>query len=257
MTPAFVFLLFFSLTAIKPGAADDGDERDTSLDTSEIIAKANADIKTPLIYDDIVPNLHRNADPCTATGCKWPKIGRYVRVPVSISSSYTREERNIIIRGLLTFHKSTCIRFVWRRQWHRNYLYFFSGTGCWSSLGRQSRGQAISLRKNGCLYRNTIQHEVLHALGFHHEQVRSDRDDYVSILTQNIQPGKESNFQKVMTNNLGTTYDFNSVMHYSKYAFSKNRQPTIIARDDPDLTFGHATEMSANDIARINMLYQC
>ncbi|XP_051235000.1 high choriolytic enzyme 1-like isoform X3 [Dicentrarchus labrax] len=257
MTPAFLFLLFLSLTAIPPGATDEDGETDVSSDVSEVIARANEGISTRLEHGDIVPNRNRNADPCTARGCKWRKRGRYVRVPVIISSSYTREERNIIIRALLTFHQSTCIRFVWRRRWHRNYLYFFSGTGCWSYLGRQSRGQPVSLRKNGCLYRDTVQHEVLHALGFHHEQVRSDRDTYVSILTQNIQPGKESNFVKVGTNNLGTPYDFNSVMHYSKYAFSRNGQPTIIARSNPSLNFGYATDMSVNDIARVNKLYQC
>ncbi|XP_022602770.1 high choriolytic enzyme 1-like [Seriola dumerili] len=257
MTPVFLFLLFLSLTAIPPGATDDGDQTDASLDVSEIIARANEGITTPLTHGDIVPNLNRNADPCTARGCKWRKRGRYVRVPVSISSTYTSNERNIIIRALLTFHESTCIRFVWRRWWHRNYLYFFSGSGCWSYLGRQSRGQRVSLRKNGCLYRDTVQHEVLHALGFHHEQVRSDRDQHVNILFQNIRPGVESNFQKVQTNNLNTPYDFESVMHYSKFAFSKNGQPTIVAKSDPNLNFGQATTMSANDIARVNALYQC
>ncbi|KAF3833046.1 hypothetical protein F7725_026711 [Dissostichus mawsoni] len=131
------------------------------------------------------------------------------------NANITRSERNIIIRALLTFHQSTCIRFLWRRG-QRNYLHFFSGSGCWSYLGRQSRGQAISLRRNGCLYTSTVQHEVLHALGFAHEQVRSDRDSYVSILTQNIKPGREHNFLKRQTNNFGTPYDFNSVMHYGK-----------------------------------------
>ncbi|XP_067468286.1 high choriolytic enzyme 2-like isoform X1 [Thunnus thynnus] len=256
MVPAFLFILLLSLTAVPPGATDDGDEAEDSLDASEIIARANANIPTNLIHGDIVPNMNRNADPCTAQGCKWPKSGPFVIVPVSISSSYSRNERNTIIRSLLTFHRTTCIRFVWRR-WHHNYLYFFSGSGCWSYLGRQSRGQRISLRKNGCLYTDTIQHEVLHALGFHHEHVRSDRDRYVRILTENIMSGRESNFEKVGTNNLGTPYDFNSVMHYSKFAFSKNRRPTIIARSNPNLSFGHARTMSANDIARVNRLYGC
>lgn len=60
---------------------------------------------------------------------------------------------------------------------------------CWSYLGRQGGEQLVSLRKNGCLYHSTVQHEVNHALGFHHEQVRSDRDNYVQILTKNIIPG--------------------------------------------------------------------
>ncbi|KAL7405882.1 hypothetical protein ABVT39_009237 [Epinephelus coioides] len=239
------------------GASENEPQTEESLDVSEIIARANADLKTPLTHGDIVPNLQRNADPCVTRGCMWPKRGSYVIVPVYISSRYTRDERNIIIRGLLTFHRSTCIRFVWRRYWHRHYLYFYSGSGCWSYLGRQQRGQLVSLRKNGCLYTDIVQHEVLHALGFHHEHVRSDRDQYVAILTQNILPGREHNFDQEDTNNLGSPYDFNSVMQYSKYAFSKNGKPTIVSKSNPNLNFGRATQMSANDIARVNALYSC
>ncbi|XP_033972232.1 low choriolytic enzyme-like isoform X2 [Trematomus bernacchii] len=253
MTPVLLFVLFISLSAIPPGATDNGEKQ--SLDASDIIERANANITTRLVDGDIVQSLARNAVACTARGCKWPKR-RYVYVPIYISRRYTRSERNIIIRALLTFHTSTCIRFVWRRS-HRNYLHFFSGSGCWSYLGRQSRGQAISLRKNGCLYTSTVQHEVLHALGFAHEQVRSDRDSYVSILTQNIKPGQKHNFLKRQTNNFGTPYDFNSVMHYSKYAFSKNGQPTILAKSNPSRNFGNARTMSNIDIALVNRLYQC
>ncbi|KAM9366932.1 hatching enzyme 1.2-like isoform 2-T2 [Symphorus nematophorus] len=255
MTPVFLFLIVLSLTAIPPGATDDGVETDDSFSISKIIERANTD--TRLWHGDIKQKLGRNADPCTTRGCKWPKFGSYVRVPVSISSAYTRKERNIIIRALLTFHRSTCIRFYWRRWWQQHYLHFFSGSGCWSYLGRQRGKQNVSLKKNGCLYTGTVQHEVLHALGFHHEHVRSDRDRFVSIHTDNIQTGRESNFVRRPTNNLGTPYDFNSVMHYSNFAFSKNGKPTIIAKSDPDLSFGRAKQMSANDIARVNKLYRC
>ncbi|XP_039879000.1 low choriolytic enzyme-like [Simochromis diagramma] len=91
----------------------------------------------------------------------------------------------------------------------------------------------------------------------HHEQVRSDRDLHVRILTANIIPGQEHNFVKVQTNNLGTPYDFNSVMHYGRFDFSKNGQPTIVARSNPNLNFGNAFQMSPNDIARVNRLYGC
>uniref|UniRef100_A0A672H6B2 Metalloendopeptidase n=1 Tax=Salarias fasciatus TaxID=181472 RepID=A0A672H6B2_SALFA len=213
--------------------------------------------ETALVHGDIIPSPAKNAVPCTARGCKWRKYGRYVYVPVSFSRSYSRNEMNTIIRGLLTFHSTTCIRFVWRRWWHSSYIYFFSGSGCWSYLGRQSRGQRISLKKNGCLHNGIIQHEVLHALGFHHEQVRSDRDEHVRILFENILQGLEGNFKKVETNNLGTPYDLMSVMQYYKYAFSKNGKPTILAKSDPDLNFGYSDAMTQNDIDRVNRLYQC
>ncbi|KAL3043207.1 hypothetical protein OYC64_021011 [Pagothenia borchgrevinki] len=255
MTPVLLFVLFISLSPIPPGATDNG-EKQESLDASDIIERANANITTHLVDGDIVPNVRRNAMPCTAKGCRWPKSRGHVNVPVYISPNYTRTERNIIIKALVTFHASTCIRFVWRNT-QRDYLDFFSGSGCWSYLGRQGGGQRVSLKKNGCLLNSTVQHEVLHALGFHHEQVRSDRDRYVSILSQNIKPGQEGNFKKQQTNNLGTPYDFDSVMHYGKYGFSKNNEPTILAKKNLSRDFGTARTMSKNDIARVNKLYQC
>ncbi|KAM6943547.1 high choriolytic enzyme 1-like [Xenentodon cancila] len=179
-----------------------------------------------------MPIRNKNADPCTATGCLWPKTGGFVYVPVEISPEYCKQ------RWYLTPENSS-------EMW------------CWSYVGRVGGKQSISLLRYGCLYLKTIQHEVLHALGFHHEQVRSDRDSYVRILTQNIQPGMESNFNKVATNNLGTLYDFNSVMQYGNTAFSKNGLPTILSKANPNLVFGNAVSMSANDIARVKKLYKC
>lgn len=61
---------------------------------------------------------------------------------------------------------------------------------CYSWVGRQGNGgQTVSLSRQGCLYHNTVQHELLHALGFNHEQTRSDRDNHIRVYWENIIDG--------------------------------------------------------------------
>lgn len=48
--------------------------------------------------------------------------------------------------------------------------------------------QELSIGK-GCNSKGIIMHELMHALGFWHEQSRSDRDDYLEVLWENIKKG--------------------------------------------------------------------
>ena len=64
---------------------------------------------------------------------------------------------------------------------------------CWSSVGkkywRDDYGQEVSLG-NSCNHKGTIMHEIMHAIGFWHEQSRPDRNLYVEVLWENISPGR-------------------------------------------------------------------
>ncbi|KAM4618875.1 high choriolytic enzyme 1-like [Polymixia lowei] len=230
---------------------------------SELLWRANKDVvhtkDEPYVVDDIAYDNEneRNADPCTSYGCLWGKHNDgKVYVPYVIASHYSSRERSIIERGLQSFSSVTCIRFITRTS-QRDYLNIMSDNGCYSYVGRRGYSQNLSLSRQGCIYHNTVQHELLHALGFNHEQCRSDRDQYIRILIENITPGLEYAFDKINTLNQGTPYDYNSVMHYHRYAFSKNNQPTLVAIPDSSVEFGKATEMSQNDILRVNRLYNC
>ncbi|XP_012674395.2 high choriolytic enzyme 1-like [Clupea harengus] len=199
----------------------------------------------------------QNADPCTSRGCKWRRSSDgNVYVPYVIANQYSQREKATIEKGLQSFAQSTCIRFRARKK-ERNFVHIQSRGGCWSYVGRRGGGQVVSLARRGCVYHKVVQHELLHALGFNHEQTRSDRDSHVRIIYQNIMRGQEHNFRKKNTNNLGTPYDYGSVMHYSQNAFSRNGKPTIVPIPDPNVAIGKATEMSRWDIMRVNRLYKC
>ncbi|XP_031425697.1 low choriolytic enzyme-like [Clupea harengus] len=199
----------------------------------------------------------QNADPCTSRGCKWQRSSNgNVYVPYVIANQFSQRERAIIEKGLQSFAQSTCIRFT-RRTSQKDYVNIQSRSGCWSYVGRRGGEQVVSLARSGCVYHQVVQHELLHALGFNHEQCRSDRDSHVRILYQNIIRGLEYAFNKINTNNLGTPYDYGSVMQYGRYAFSRNRQATIVPYPNPNSVIGKASQMSRMDIMRINRLYGC
>ncbi|KAM7294421.1 putative metalloproteinase [Ixodes scapularis] len=58
---------------------------------------------------------------------------------------------------------------------------------CYSAVGRMGNAQPLSLG-DGCVFRGTIIHELLHAVGFYHEHSRSDRDQYINVFLQNVDP---------------------------------------------------------------------
>ncbi|XP_076142843.1 low choriolytic enzyme-like [Alosa pseudoharengus] len=199
----------------------------------------------------------RFSKPCMSLGCIWPKSKNgKVQVPYYISNDFSSREKSIIQRGLDSFTSNTCIRFK-SRQSERDYIGIYSRNGCYSYIGRRGGQQVVSLSRNGCLHHGTIQHELLHVLGFNHEQARSDRDNHIRVIWENIIDDKKHNFNKMKTLNQNSPYDYNSVMQYNRFAFSKNRRPTMVPIPNNDMEFGQATEMSENDIIRVNKLYKC
>ncbi|CAG2169584.1 unnamed protein product [Oppiella nova] len=146
---------------------------------------------------------------------KW----RSGKIPYVLSNEYSDENRSVIARVFEEFHNKTCIRFVPKRWFHFNYLYLTPGLGCAALVGRVGGKQAVTLGE-GCLTLGIIEHELLHSVGFWHEQSRADRDDYVRINWDNVEKGMEGNFVKFSWNDiqsLGVEYDYGSVMHYGSH----------------------------------------
>jgi hypothetical protein len=85
-----------------------------------------------------------------------------------------------------------------------------------------------------------IVHELLHALGFIHEHQRSDRDQYVEVISANIEPGSQSQFTIAPFAFAWGPYDFDSVMHYGRCYCS------IDEKDCLDVCPGTSPVMSPN-----------
>ena len=113
----------------------------------------------------------------------------------------------------------------------QDYINIINQNGCASFVGRLGGKQDISLSSIGCLTRSTIKHEIIHSLGYYHEQSRPDRDNFVKINFANVNPGHKYNFDWTQnTETFGVAYDGRSIMHYGYKDFSKNGLPTIEAK---------------------------
>ena len=169
--------------------------------------------------------------------------------------------RELLSEVIQQFHEETCIRFVPRRNNEPDYLRIGALNGCFSFIGRIGGEQILSLG-DGCDFRGTVTHELLHAVGFYHHQNRSDRDEFLEILWDNIARGKESQFSKMAPeeNTLLSEFDYNSIMLYGPRTFAKtfDRHTMKPKRDGVVLLeVVKKPGLSRLDIESVNKLYKC
>jgi hypothetical protein len=184
------------------------------------------------------------------------------KIPYEIDASIPSDVAALVRQAAEHIRTQTgnCIQWV-PRKGEAKYVRVVKGNGCSSWLGMYGTGVQDLNLGNGCGYIGTVVHEMLHAVGFDHEQNRPDRDNYLNIFRQNIEPGKEFNFDKTPGGQTYNNFDFDSVMLYGEYAFSKQRG---VLRTMQDKTGKHVlTEpydkkgMTATDVFQVKKFYGC
>ncbi|GBM34391.1 Astacin-like metalloprotease toxin 1 [Araneus ventricosus] len=187
----------------------------------------------------------------------WPNGVVYYEIDWKL-----RDVKDIIQEAFDEFEKKTCVRFKPKTAATKDYIKLTIVTGCWSSVGRRGGEQEISLSE-GCHDKVSAVHEIGHALGLWHEHSRSDRDDYLEILWDNIKPGADINFLKLKpweNNLLGEEFDYKSIMLYGEYAFAKNKKSMTMRPRKEGVVIGLINDkpgLSDSDVRRINKLYEC
>ncbi|XP_069806212.1 embryonic protein UVS.2-like isoform X2 [Dendropsophus ebraccatus] len=207
--------------------------------------------------DDMLLPSRRSAIKYEDRSGYWPKSeDGTVNVPYTFVSNYSDLHYKLIKSSMAEYTTLTCVRLI-PRTTETDYLNIKSSEGCRASMGRVGGGQNLALDSTGCMYRGIIQHEINHALGLKHEHVRNDRDDFITVMYENISPDEWYNYNKADTDNLDLPYDYGSVMHYNGYSFSSNGNATIVPKPDPNVPIGQRVGLSPLDVAKINRLYDC
>ncbi|XP_057665471.1 zinc metalloproteinase nas-14-like [Diorhabda carinulata] len=177
-------------------------------------------------------------------------------IPYELENLENEEDEYTIKSAMDIFKQYTCIRFRSRTDSDQEYL-FISGNSSECSTTSKNEFVLIELAPDCLLRVGTTLHEFMHAMGFAHEHMRPDREEYINILTENIQNGYEDQFE-ILTeyDTLGLPYDFDSVLHYSPWAFQSKDAPTIEAKDNYiefQERMGQRAGFSKGDIAKINV----
>lgn len=188
----------------------------------------------------------------------WPNkvIPYYI-----VNKGFSSYQRSIIERALTTLESAAQIDFQQTSSTTSPCLMFYPSLVAGSSssqVGKQNNGNTIYLDTT-VMGTSTVMHEVMHSLGFFHEHMRTDRDDYVIIHEENIDPRYTEDFQLFTEYDGGSLgynigeFDYNSIMIYSSAMGATSQGYAMTKLDGSPIYQG--TRLSNKDIAGLNFIY--
>ncbi|CAH2100025.1 unnamed protein product [Euphydryas editha] len=262
-----VVLVLTVFSKVAPAAVkyDFEDEKTILTDHDDQLSSTDAELGELFEGDILLSSTQREAiqqakssrNVLINISTRWPNSTVVYQI---VEEDFDEQQINMIKEGMKDIEKKSCVIFRPKDESTEEHAVTIQGTGrgCYASIGYTTGKQVYNLGED-CFYHRTVVHEFLHILGFHHMQNTYDRDEYVKIVWENIQPGQEHNFEKrsdETVTDFGLEYDYASIMHYGATDFSKNGNPTIIPLEE-NVTIGESNELSEIDVKKINIMYNC
>jgi hypothetical protein len=180
------------------------------------------------------------------------------RVPYLLSANLTEFDTAAVRRAIAHFEEKTILRFTALTKEpakaDASYIRFIKGAGDSSRVGMGSGPQLVTVSGSNSV--GNVIHSIGHAVGLWHENSRVDRDKYVTVIWTNIiGPEYHHNFNKRDAGDDGIRpYDYYSIMHYPRHAFSRTGKPTLVPKKD--VAIGQRNGLSEGDVLLINALYR-
>lgn len=184
-----------------------------------------------------------------------PQLWDSPEIPYQIKATLPNPER--IERAIAYLRKFSRVNFV-PYQGQKDAVLFEEGTEhCLSALGRLGGVQPIRLSDN--CDTQAVLHEMMHTLGFIHEQSRPDRDQYVEVVWENIEEKYRSQFDLVpgfFSDILADSdFDYRSIMLYRPHDFAITPDLITLKTKKADPVDPIPYGLSSGDLKRLNRLY--
>lgn len=186
---------------------------------------------------------------------RWPNG----KIPYVIDASLSSPVRTRLLNAMGYWHARSNFRFF-PRTGEVEYVVFADADGCMTSSVGRTPGANLLVQLGANCFSQNIQHEIGHVIGFHHEQSRTDRDQYVIVYPDRMEDDNCRHQYKLYTEtapfdgiNHGA-FDFQSIMLYSSFMCSKDiSRPSMTKLDGSSVHGG--TEPSGGDYAAARYAY--
>uniref|UniRef100_A0A914EJT7 Metalloendopeptidase n=1 Tax=Acrobeloides nanus TaxID=290746 RepID=A0A914EJT7_9BILA len=188
-------------------------------------------------------------------------------IPYAFDTTLSPTEQGMINSALQQISSVSCVRFQFLAKApstpHLFYTKFASAGFCGLSyIGKVTPANPIYLSFSCPDFTGVVMHETFHALGVNHHHIRADRDNFITINWDNVNPQQYDYFavadSKQFTS-YGITYDYGSIMHYNSYVAGANPSvQTMIPKFNPSQAvplMGQRKALRQGDILLLNKMY--